>query len=138
LSGFWKRIRRGSGQRFREVQLGTIDPWGEGDSAAQHLAELTLKPGDQLKYVYDFGDWIEHLVTLEATAEPEAGETYPRVVDQNKIRYRYCQTCKAKKRKTVATWLCIECSERELRKVLVCEACLTDAHETHYAEEIVY
>jgi hypothetical protein len=25
---------------------------------------LGLKPGDEVKYVYDFGDWIEHLLTL--------------------------------------------------------------------------
>lgn len=138
LGGLWKRMRRGTSQRFREITLGTIDPWGEGEGATRRLAELSLKPGDQLKYVYDFGDWIDHRLTLEAIDEPEEGGTYPRVVEQNKVRYRYCQVCKAQKRKTVATWLCITCSDRRQQKVLVCEACLTAAHESHYATEVVY
>lgn len=138
LGGLWKRMRRGTSQRFREITLGTIDPWGDGEGATRRLAELRLKPGDQLKYVYDFGDWIEHRLTLEAIDEPEEGGTYPRVVEQNKVRYRYCQVCKAQKRKTVATWLCITCSDRRQQKVLVCEACLTAAHESHYATEVVY
>jgi|RhiMetdeSRZDD1v2_1073273.scaffolds.fasta_scaffold59237_2 hypothetical protein len=138
LGGLWKRVRRGASQRFREIKLGTIDPWGEGEGAVWRMAELGLKPGDQLTYVYDFGDWIEHRLTLEATDEPEAEETYPRVVDQNKVRDRYCQACKGKQRKTVATWLCIACSERRQQKVLVCEACLTAAHASHYATEVVH
>jgi hypothetical protein len=60
LGGFWKLVRRGTGRLFREVDLGDIDPLGGGSGAGQHLAGLGLKPGDELKYVYDFGDWIEH------------------------------------------------------------------------------
>ena len=39
---------------------------------------LGLAPGDELKYVYDFGDWIEHKITLEAITEPQADVKYPR------------------------------------------------------------
>jgi hypothetical protein len=138
LGGFWKLVRRGTGHRFREVDLGDIDPLGKGSGAGQHLAGLGLKPGDELKYVYDFGDWIEHRLTLEEVAEPEAGVTYPRIVAQNKPRYRYCQACKSKKRQTVATWICLRCSDAQQQEVLVCEECLTVEHEDHDAEEVIY
>jgi hypothetical protein len=138
LSGFWKRSRRGTSRRFRESKLGTIDPWGEGEGASCRMAELDLQPGDQLKYVYDFGDWLEHRLTLEATDEPAVAGTYPSVIEQNKVRHQYCQACKAKQRKTVATWLCIECSEHRQQKVVICEACLADGHQSHEAHEILY
>ena len=138
LGGFWKRVRRGAGRRFREIELGDIDPLGEGSGADQHLAGLGLTPGDELKYVYDFGDWIEHRLILEEIAEPEARVRYPRIVAQNKPRYQYCQTCQEKGRKTVATWMCVECSNAPAQQVLVCEQCLTDEHEEHYADEVVY
>ena len=63
---------------------------------------------------------------------------YPRIVGRNRPRYRYCEQCKAEGRKTVATWICIDCSYREEREVLVCEDCLVKEHEDHYAEEILY
>ncbi len=138
LGGFWRRVRRGKGQRVREVELGHVDPLREGSGADQRIAALELKPGDELKYVYDFGDWIQHRLTLEAIDEPETGATYPRVIDQNKPRRRYCQACKDKGRQTVATWICIECSNAEQQEVLVCDACLDDDHEDHYADEVLY
>jgi hypothetical protein len=138
LGGFWKLVRRGTGRRFREVDLGSIDPFGEGDGAGMHVAGIGLEPGDELKYVYDFGDWIEHQLTLEEITEPEAGATYPRIVAQNKPRYKYCRVCKSAGRKAVATWICLECSDAEQQEVLVCEQCLADAHEDHYADEVLY
>lgn len=138
LGGFWKLIRRGESRRFREVELGTVEPFGGGEGSDSKLASLDLKPGDELKYVYDFGDWIEHRLTLEAIGEPQAGVKYPRLVEQNKPRYRYCCHCKETGKKTVATWVCISCSNREQANVLVCETCLDLYHEDHYAEEMVY
>ena len=138
LGGFWRLVRRGTGQRFREVDLGDIDPFGGGSGAGQHLAGLGLKPGDALKYVYDFGDWIEHKLTLEEVTAPEAGATYPRIVAQNAPQYQYCQTCQGKRRKSRATWVCIECSNAQQQDVLVCERCLIKEHEDHYAEEVIY
>jgi hypothetical protein len=138
LGGFWKRVRRGTGKRFREVDLGDIDPFGGGSGANLHVAGLGLKPGDQLKYVYDFGDWIEHQISLEEVVEPEAKVKYPRIVGQNKPKYRYCQSCQAKGHKTVATWVCIDCSNDQQKEVLVCEDCLDEKHEDHFAEEILY
>jgi len=68
----------------------------------------------------------------------EEGVEYPREVARSKPRYRYCEICRGEGKKTVATWVCIECSEREGRGVFLCEDCLTREHEDHYAEEIVY
>ncbi len=137
LGGFWKQIRRGTSNRYREIGLGTVDPLGDGDGAEQSIAELELKRGDEVKYVYDFGDWIEHVLTLEAIVEPEASATYPRVVDRNKSRNQYCQACKAAKRQTVAIWLCHDCSYGRL-KMRLCEACMMDEHEEHFGSDIVY
>jgi hypothetical protein len=138
LGGFWRLVRRGTGQHFREVDLGDIDPFGGGSGADQPLAGLGLKPGDALKYVYDFGDWIEHRLTLEEVATPDAGATYPRIVAQNEPQYQYCQVCQGKRRKRRATWVCIECSNAQQQDVLVCEKCLMKEHEDHYAEEVIY
>jgi hypothetical protein len=138
LGGFWKRIRRGKSKRFREVDVGDINPFGGGSGSEVHIAGLGLEPGHELKYVYDFGDWIEHRITLEEIVEPEAKVEYPRIVAQNKPRYRNCETCRTQKRKTRATWICLECSNRQQRTVLLCEECLDREHEEHYAEEILY
>lgn len=138
MGGFWKRVRRGKSKRYRDIDLGTVDPFGEGEGADTPIAAIELHPGDVLKYVFDFGDWIEHTLTLEEIVEPEEGVKYPRIAAQNKPRYRYCEKCKEEGRKTVATWICIDCSYREQRDVLLCEDCLAEEHEDHYADEILY
>lgn len=56
----WKLVRRGQTSRFREIDLGNVDPLGEGNGADSRIAGLGLQVGDRLKYVYYFGDWIEH------------------------------------------------------------------------------
>jgi hypothetical protein len=138
LGGFWKRVRRGKSKRFREVDLGDVNPLGEGSASDTQIGGLGLAPGHELKYVFDFGDWIQHRLTLEEIVEPEADAEYPRVTGQNQPRYRKCVTCKAEGRATRATWMCIECSNNEQREVLVCEDCLVRDHEDHYADEILY
>lgn len=138
LSGFWKLIRRGNTRHYRRVDLGSINPFGEGEAADLRIAGLGLKVGDRMEYVYDFGDWIEHDIVLEEIRPSEPNVEYPRLVRRNKPRYRYCEHCKAKGKKTVATYICIECSQEEGREVLVCEECLEEYHEDHYAEEYVY
>lgn len=138
LGGFWKLVRRGTGQRFREVELGYVDPLGEGDGADSPIAGLGLQPGDQLQYVYDMGDWIEHVLTLEEIREPEATTKYPRITGRNKPDYQDCESCKAEGRKTIATRICLDCSHRQQREVLVCGDCLDAKHADHWAEEIVY
>jgi hypothetical protein len=137
LSGFWKLVQRGKSRRFREVDLGTINPFEGGAANELALAGLGLEVGDQLKYVYDFGDWIEHRITLESITKPEEGVEYPRLTGQNKPRYQYCRHCQDQGRETIATWICLECSTWE-DQALVCEECLETHHEEHYAEEMLY
>ncbi|MBM4458777.1 MAG: hypothetical protein FJ011_13580 [Chloroflexi bacterium] len=139
MSGFWRKLRRGDSKRFREVEIGTIAPFGgEGEGANTRIASIGLAVGDELKYVYDFGDWIEHTITLEAIGEPEQGVEYPRVVAQNKPNYQDCERCKAQGRQTRAIWVCHHCSSEQGRAVLLCQDCLFAEHEEHYADEIVY
>ena len=118
--------------------FGEIEPGGGGSGAGKQIDELGLSEGDKLEYVYDFGDEIQHTLMLEKVVELEEGAEYPRVVSENKPRYRYCVICKEEGKKTIATWVCIECSEKEGRDVFLCEDCMMREHEEHYAEEIVY
>jgi hypothetical protein len=138
LSGFWKLVRRGQSKRFREIDLGDVDPLGGGSGAGLHIAGLGLQPGDECKYVYDFGDWIEHRLELEAIAEPEPRTRYPRIVARNKPRYQECESCRERGRKTRATYMCLSCSEDKQREVLICARCERQFHEDHYTDKILY
>ncbi|MBC8224421.1 hypothetical protein H8E65_07525, partial [Candidatus Bathyarchaeota archaeon] len=89
-------------------------------------------------YVYDFGDDIQHIVTLERIVELDETGDYPRVVSQNKPRYRYCEVCERHGKKVLATWICIDCSNEEGRDVLLCEDCVTKGHDDHYVEDVLY
>ncbi|HEX6303083.1 MAG TPA: hypothetical protein VFZ76_02770 [Anaerolineales bacterium] len=138
LSGFWRLVRRGDSRRFREVDVGTINPFEGGGAGEVRIADLGMEPGEALKYVYDFGDWVEHRVELEATGDPEQGVEYPRIVSQNKPRYRYCAECKGEGKKTVAEWICITCSEWEQEEFPLCEDCMYEHDEDHYIDEMLY
>ncbi|MEA2053682.1 MAG: hypothetical protein U9O96_00970 [Candidatus Thermoplasmatota archaeon] len=130
------------GEFFREQWphggFGEIDPFGGGNGARKRIEQLGLTEGDKLGYIYDFGDNIQHIVTLEKVTEPESGVEYPRIVSQNDPKYRYCETCKKRGKKTIATWICITCSNEKGREVLLCEDCVSKEHDDHYAEEMVY
>ena len=138
MGGFWKLIPRGKGQKkFREMEIGDINPLEEGTAADLHIGGMDLKPGDLMKYVYDFGDWVEHEIRLEQIATVEAGKSYPAMVERNKPKYQYCIICKAEGKETVAMLICLECTtERKL--VVLCEDCADKKHEEHYLEEIIY
>lgn len=123
---------------FRKGEgLGALNPFEATPAARLKLHRLGLAVGERLGYVYDFGDWIEHVVTLEQIGPPEPGVTYPRVVAQNKPRYRRCAACAAKGIQATATWICIECSNEQQKDVLLCDGCVED-HEDHYTEEMIY
>ena len=77
------------------------------------------------------------LITIP-NPEREKEVESPRIVSKNKTRYRYCEICKKQGKKTIATWICIECSEKEQIEVLLCEDCLTNVHTDHYVDEIIY
>lgn len=76
LSGFY--LPRGNRQRPED--LGDINPFGGGEAEEIRLGEIGLDPGDTLLYVYDFGDWIEHTIRVEAITPPSPRANYPRVV----------------------------------------------------------
>jgi hypothetical protein len=138
LGGFWKLIPRGKSQKkFREIEIGDINPLEEGSAADLHIGGMDLKPGDKVKYVYDFGDWVEHEISLEQITTVEAGKTYPLLVERNKPKYQYCVACKAEGKDTVATLICVECTT-EKKLVVLCEDCADKKHEEHYLEEIIY
>jgi hypothetical protein len=118
--------------------LGAHNPFEGGGGADWLIGELGLEPGDTLSYTYDFGDNIQHVLKVEAIGLRERGIEYPRVVEQNKARHRYCRDCRAEGKKEIATWFCIDCSNEEQRQVLVCEEHAQSEHEDHYTEEIVY
>jgi hypothetical protein len=85
MSGFFVRTGGGRGKET----LATINPFGgmeEGEDL--ELAELDLEPGDELTYVYDFGDWVEHTITVEAVVPPKPGTEYPRVIGRTATRKR--------------------------------------------------
>jgi len=138
LAGFWKFVpRHGEKIRYREVELGTVDPFGKGEGADVQIAAIGLKEGERLKYVFDFGDWIEHTLTLQAIYPAEAGVKYPREIARNKPRYRYCVECQANDKKTVARWRCLTCSNEQAQDLCYCDDCIEE-HEAHYTVEIVY
>ncbi|RPI27418.1 MAG: hypothetical protein EHM70_17875, partial [Chloroflexota bacterium] len=107
MGGFWKLVPRGGKEdpiplkrrarkqaKYREIELGDVDPLGGGDGAGSKIAGLGLSVGDKLKYVYDFGDWIEHSLTLEAIEEPEPRGKYPREAGHNEPEYVDCVECR--------------------------------------------
>ena len=149
MGGFWKLIpraaqaktmsKRSSGRaaRMREVAIGDVEPMGGGDGARIKVAELGLAVGEQLKYVYDFGDWIEHQLTLQALEAPQSNLKYPREVARNEPEYAFCVECQKKGKQQVAKWICLQCTTGPEQEILLCEKC-ADKHDDHYLEEILY
>jgi hypothetical protein len=149
MGGFWKLIpraaqaktmsKRSSGRaaRTREVEIGDVEPMGGGDGARIKVAELGLAVGEQIKYVYDFGDWIEHQLTLQAIEAPQSSVKYPCEVARNEPEYAFCIECQKKGKQQVAKWICLECTTGPKQEILLCEKC-ADKHNDHYLEEILY
>ena len=98
---------------------------------------MDLKSGDLMKYVYDFGDWIEHEVKLEEIIMADVEKSYPILVAKNKPKYEYCVVCEAKGKETIAALVCLQCSTQK-RVIFLCEDCAGKKHEDHYVEEIIY
>lgn len=127
-----------SGKIWQSQGFGEIGPGGYGSGAKKKIDQLGLTESSTIEYVYDFGDDIQHVVKLEKIVDPAEGVKYPRIKSKNKPKYQYCESCKEKGTDTIATWICIECSEEKQRDVLICEDCLYKNHEEHYVEEIIY
>jgi hypothetical protein len=151
LGGFWKLVPRGGKEnplplrrkarkqrRYREIDLGNVDPLGGGDGARLKIGGLELSLGDKLKYVYDFGDWIEHTLTLEAIGAANKGIQYPREVERNQPEFVNCILCQKKGKQTVAKWICIDCSTGPEDEMVLCKKCVKKHDEDHNIEEILY
>jgi hypothetical protein len=117
--------------------FGEIRPDGSGEGAGVKIDELGLFEGGELGYIYDFGSEIRHILTLEKIGEAVGDVKYPRMISRSKPRYRYCERCREQGRKTIATWVCVHCSEEAGRGVFLCDECLEE-HGDHYAEEMHY
>lgn len=146
LGGFWKLVPRGAragakrgAARYREVDLGSVDPFGGGDSADVTIAELELAVGSKMKYVFDFGDWIEHILTLEAIEPPQPNAKYPHEAKRNTPKYANCVECLKKGKETTAIYVCLTCTKNPDEERLLCEDCV-EKHESkdHYVEKILY
>ncbi|MCX6079320.1 MAG: hypothetical protein NTW32_07275 [Chloroflexi bacterium] len=141
MSGFWKLVPRKATSRgvtrYREVELGNINPFGEGDGSDVKIAGLELSVDAKLKFVFDFGDWIEHILTLIAIEPPLTSTQYPREIARNQPKHIYCVECADKAKKTVAKWICVTCTNEQQKKLAFCQKCGAN-HEDHYLEEIMY
>jgi hypothetical protein len=143
LGGFWKLVPRGGAKRdparYREVALGNVDPFGGGDGADVGIAELELAVGNKMKYVFDFGDWIEHVLTLEAIEPPQPAAQYPHEAKRNTPQYANCVECLKKGKEAAAIYVCLTCTEKPDQERLLCEDC-TEKHKSkdHYVEKILY
>jgi len=126
-----------TGKRWDGSGLGIINPLGEGEGAeikVSSLAQLT-----DLSYVYDFGSEVHHVIKLvKITDNYDPDAHYPRIVSQNKPGYQYCVECKAAGKTTIATVICISCSEEENKAIYLCEECAENKHDDHDVEDIVY
>ncbi|MFO8077325.1 MAG: hypothetical protein R6U21_01595 [Thermoplasmatota archaeon] len=123
---------------FKSGGYGYIEPGGYGEGARKKIDSLNLTEGEYLEYIYDFGDNIQHIITLEQIIDSKPGIQYPRITDENKPRYQYCKSCKKQGKKTVAKWICVECSEEACQNIPLCNRCMEKDHEDHFIDEILY
>lgn len=141
LGGFWKLVRRGGRkkERYREIDLGTVYPLNQGGEGAEMaIAAIGLQIGDKIKYVYDFGDWIDHILTLESIEEPLPMVKYPHEVVRNQPQYVNCANCQKKGKETVAKWVCLTCSNKAGLEVVLCKNCADQHADDHELDEILY
>jgi hypothetical protein len=92
-----------------------------------------------MKYVFDFGDWIEHISTLEAIEPSQSNAQYPREAKRNMLKYVNCVERLKKGKETAAVYVCLTCTKNPEEERLLCEDCV-EKHEDkkHYVEKILY
>ncbi len=78
LSEFTRIIKRGKGKKAREIPYGELNPFEKTPAGELRVAGLGLEVGAELRHVYDFGDWIQHILILEDIHTPEQDVEYPR------------------------------------------------------------
>jgi len=70
----------------RNTRWGPIDPQGgheeeKIDAVEALLADLIGTNPSDLTYIYDFGDYWQHAITIEKHIEAQPGVTYPRLLN---------------------------------------------------------
>ncbi len=50
------------------------------DESRVTLQEVAPPPGKQFTYIYDFGDWWEHVIKVEDVFPPQPGQRYPQCI----------------------------------------------------------
>ena len=126
-----------SGRAWKSEEFGQIEPGGNSDGAKMQINQLELSEGDKLEYVYDFGDDIQHIITLEKIEERKINYQTPCIIAKSKSRMKYCNQCKSKGKKVKANWECLECLETNGDHIYLCDDCCEGDHEEHYTKEIV-
>ncbi|MBI2938535.1 MAG: hypothetical protein HYY22_10040 [Thaumarchaeota archaeon] len=127
------------GRVWRSQGYGEIYPGGRGEGGRLKIDALGLSEGDKFEYVYDFGDDVQHIITLEKVlGEEDTQGKYPRVISKNRPRHKYCVNCESLGKKTIATLVCVDCSDRTSKPVFLCEECMEKKHEEHNIDDMVY
>lgn len=81
LSAFYR------GSVWQSESWGDIDPDGKGSGANKQVEDLGLVVGDKIEYVYDFGDDVQYVITLENIIEPVKDVKYPCITSHNSPDY---------------------------------------------------
>ena len=126
-----------SGRAWKSKDYGQIEPDGQGSDKGTHINQLGLSEGDKMEYVYDFGNDIQHVITLEKIKESEIISQTPCITAKSKTRLKYCKQCKNAGKKVKANWQCIECLENTGELIYLCDDCHEKDHMEHYTKEIV-
>jgi hypothetical protein len=66
---------------IRARQYGVPDPLAEHEDEIDVRLDAVAKEGDRFSYVYDFDDWWEHEVVVEAVLPARPDGRYPACVD---------------------------------------------------------
>jgi len=130
LSAFYR------GKAWSAQGYGEIEPGGQGRGANKKIQDLKLQSGDKLEYIYDMGESYISLVELMDIGAEQAGVAYPRVVEKNKQRNKYCEQCKSKGKKQIAVYNVYYFEAESLEQL--CEPCMESIEEDIDATEIVY
>ena len=127
-----------SGRAWKSEDYGQIEPNAQGSGIKTQINQLRLSEGDKMEYVYDLGDDIQHIITLEKIKESEISSQTPCITTKSRTRLKYCKQCKNGGKKVKAKWQCIECLENTGELVYLCDDCHEKDHMEHYTKEIVY
>lgn len=94
----------------------------------------TLKVGDKLNYIYDFGTSTE--LTIEALKYSNfslSGNKKIELVARNYLPLSNCIKCGEQ-----ATWICTYCYDEKEREAVICDKCAAKYHNEEESEEEHY